>query len=76
MFKGKTLMRKRLLLFLFQVILGGEYAGCLLVNRHRYFLGGGSYDWVWLLTADGKEIGPVSDGSEEGVKMFKEMYVK
>ena len=28
-----------------------------------YFIGGGSYDWYWLLTPEGKEIGPLGDES-------------
>lgn len=39
----------------------GEYKDCLLVQQHRYFIGGGSYDWFWLLRPDGKEIGPVGE---------------
>lgn len=44
-----------------EVIPAGEYAGHLLVEQHRYFLGGGSYDWAWLFAPDGKEIGPVGE---------------
>jgi dipeptidyl aminopeptidase/acylaminoacyl peptidase len=39
----------------------GEYKDCLIVQQHRYFIGGGSYDWYWLLKPDGKEIGPVGE---------------
>ena len=39
----------------------GEYKDCLLVQQHRYFIGGGSYDWFWLLRTDGKEVGPVGE---------------
>jgi len=39
----------------------GEYRDCLLVQQHRYFIGGGSYDWFWLLRPDGKEVGPVGE---------------
>jgi hypothetical protein len=42
----------------------GEYKDCLLVQQHRYFIGGGSYDWYWLLRPDGKEIGPVGEDIE------------
>lgn len=44
-----------------EVVRYGEYRDCLLVQQHRYFVGGGSYDWVWLLRPDGKEVGPVGD---------------
>lgn len=53
------------------VVPAGEYAGHLLVEQHRYFLAGGSYDWTWLFTADGTEVGPVSE-TDEAVATFLE----
>ena len=53
-----------------EVIHSGEYRDCLLVGQHRYFIGGGSYDWIWLFRPDGKEIGPVG----EDATSFKELY--
>jgi hypothetical protein len=44
-----------------KVVKSGEYKDCLLVQQHRYFVGGGSYDWYWLLRPDGKELGPVGE---------------
>jgi WD40 repeat protein len=44
-----------------RVVTAGEYKDCLLVQQHRYFIGGGSYDWFWLLRPDGKEVGPVGE---------------
>jgi hypothetical protein len=44
-----------------KVVSAGEYKDCLLVQQHRYFIGGGSSDWFWLLKTDGKEIGPVGE---------------
>src|ERR1051325_3019643 len=32
-----------------KLVTSGEYKDCLLVQQHRYFIGGGSYDWFWLL---------------------------
>ena len=43
------------------VVRKGRYAGNLVVEQHRYFEGGGSYNWVWLVTPQGKEIGPLGD---------------
>jgi hypothetical protein len=43
-----------------------EYKGNLILNQHRYFIGGGSYDWYWLFTPEGKEIGPL--GEEPSIK--------
>ena len=54
------------------VVPNGEYAGCLLVQQHRYFLGGGSYDWFYLLRPNGKEVAPVG----EDTQMFQDTYVK
>jgi hypothetical protein len=42
----------------------GSYAGHLVVEQHRYFLSGGSYDWAWLIAPDGSEVGPVGDPLE------------
>ena len=47
-----------------KVVPSGEYKDCLLVLQHRYFVGGGSYDWYWLLRPDGKEVGPVGEDTE------------
>jgi WD40-like Beta Propeller Repeat len=56
----------------FEVVPSGEYKDCLLVQQHRYFIGGGSYDWFWLLRSDGKEVGPVGEDTE----IFKGTYLK
>jgi dipeptidyl aminopeptidase/acylaminoacyl peptidase len=56
----------------FEVVPSGEYRDYLLVQQHRYFLGGGSYDWFWLLRPDGKEVGPVGEDAEN----FKATYLK
>jgi hypothetical protein len=47
-----------------KVVPPGEFKDCLLVLQHRYFIGGGSFDWYWLLRPDGKEIGPVGETTE------------
>jgi dipeptidyl aminopeptidase/acylaminoacyl peptidase len=47
-----------------KIVTGGEYKDCLLVQQHRYFIGGGSYDWFWLLRPDGKEVGPVGEDTQ------------
>ena len=53
-----------------KVIRTGDYKDHLLVGQHRYFLGGGSYDWLWLFDPTGKEIGPIG----EDASMFMETY--
>ena len=53
-----------------KVVKAGEYKDCLLVQQHRYFVGGGAYDWFWLLRTDGKEVGPIG----EDTSTFEETY--
>lgn len=54
-----------------EVIPQGEHRGRLIVQVHKYFLGGGSYDWFWLLEPDGREVGPI--GEDE--RNFRELYL-
>jgi hypothetical protein len=43
----------------------GDHRDQLVLNQHRYFIGGGSYDWYWLFDKTGKkQIGPVGDDNE------------
>lgn len=42
------------------VVLNGEYQGDLVVQQHRYFVQGGSYNDLYLYDPAGKEIGIVS----------------
>lgn len=44
-----------------KVVERGRYKGDLLLVQHRYFVAGPSYDWVWLYTSSGKEIGPMAE---------------
>jgi hypothetical protein len=44
-----------------EVIPTGSYRGCLLVEQHRHWMAGGSFDWLWLIGQDGHDIGPVAD---------------
>ena len=39
-----------------EVIRHGKYRGDLVVQKHKYFSGGGSYDDYWLLSKKGKEL--------------------
>lgn len=56
-----------------EVVRRGHYAGHLLVTQHRYFIIGGTYDWVWLFTPDGREVGPIGDG-DAAVATFREDF--
>jgi len=44
-----------------RVIMKGDHKGNLIIEKHKYFeLGGsGSYDWLWMISPDGKELGPL-----------------
>ena len=55
-----------------EVIHSGEYRDHLLVNQHRYYLGGGSYDWYWLFRPDGREVGPVGEETQN----FRSLFMK
>lgn len=45
-----------------EVITKGTYKGYFIVNEHRYFIPpGGSYDWYWLVSPDGKDEGPLGE---------------
>lgn len=59
-----------------EVVPRGRYAGHLIVAQHRYFVGGGSYDWFWLMTPQGREVGPVSDDTGVWLEQFRETYVR
>lgn len=48
-----------------KVIDKGQYRGDLIVSQHRYFLAGGSYDWYYVFTPEGKEIGPLGENLKD-----------
>jgi dipeptidyl aminopeptidase/acylaminoacyl peptidase len=64
---------------LISIVPRGNYIGHLIVSQHRYFLVGGSYDWIWLLSAAGQEVGPLGDSDSSDVSKilhdFQELFV-
>jgi len=48
------------------VLSSGRYVGHLLVTQHRYFQQGGSYNWVWLYSPEGREVTLVGDPEAPG----------
>jgi hypothetical protein len=45
-----------------------KYKDHLVVEQHRYFLLGGSYDWYWLYDAAGKkELGPLGPATHDDI---------
>lgn len=45
------------------VVLAGQFQGDLVLEQHRYFVQGGSYDNLWLFDPSGKELGLVSENT-------------
>jgi hypothetical protein len=57
----------------------GKYQDDLVVEQHRYFVFGGSYDWYWLYDAAGKkELGPIGhfDSPDAMVKAARQNWCK
>lgn len=54
-----------------EVLHAGKYRDHLLVRQHRYFMGAGSYDWFYLFSPDGKEVGVVGEDTAD----FKDIHV-
>ena len=61
-----------------EIVRGGRYAGCLLLQQHRYWLSYGTYDWLWLFAENGREIGPIAnvdaDDFDERLSEFKLLF--
>jgi dipeptidyl aminopeptidase/acylaminoacyl peptidase len=55
-----------------EVVPNGDHKGSLLIQKHKYFIGGGTYDWFWLIKPDGKEVGPVGEDTDN----FHTTFVK
>jgi len=57
------------------VVQSGQYAGSLIVSKHKYWLAGGSYNWFWLVAPSGEEKGAVGP-DERSIATFIDMYMK
>lgn len=55
------------------IIPNGKYKDYLVVNKHKYYQAGGSYDYFWLLDMEGKEIREIGE-SEANVQSFLNEY--
>lgn len=55
-----------------RVLHRGEYRDHLLLQQHRYFLGGGSCDWFYLFSPEGKEVGVVGEDVENFLNTYAE----
>ena len=60
------------------VVPAGRFKGDLVVHQHRHFVGSGTYEWYWLFTGNGKEVGPIGPTEADpgtaarGLKDFEE----
>lgn len=52
-----------------QIVPAGQYQGYLIVSKHKYYKGGGSYDDYWLVSPQGKEIKSLGE-DEQAVALF------
>jgi len=58
----------------FSVILVNKYSSDLVAQLHRPKMGGGYYDWFYLLTPEGLEVGVIGQGKSD-VYDFLQLYV-
>lgn len=58
------------------VVRKGQYAGDLVVEQHRYYIGSGSYNWVFLVKPDGVEIGPLGDRHDPSFELRLKEIIK
>lgn len=57
-----------------EVVPSGKYKGFLITSLHKYFDGGGSYDYYYLLSMDGKEVmlaGKDDDAKDKFLARYK-----
>jgi hypothetical protein len=58
---------------LHSIVPKGQYEGFLIVGKHRYFVGGGSYDWYWVVDpVSGNDVGPLGESTDYFYKMLNE----
>jgi Tol biopolymer transport system component len=49
----------------FKMVPSGKYAGNLILSIHKYFAGGGTYDFYWLVSPTGEELMPIGETEEQ-----------
>jgi hypothetical protein len=52
------------------IVRNGKWADHIIVQKHKYFLGSGSYDWYWLISSDGKTVGPLGKSTTSFMQMW------
>lgn len=53
-----------------EIVPKGKYKGHLIVRKHKYFLAGGSYDWLWLVSPKGEDVGPLGEELSQEQREF------
>ena len=53
------------------VIRTGEYRGNLVMQKHKYFVGGGSYDQYWAVSPEGKELGLAGENRAQVQRLLR-----
>lgn len=56
----------------FSILQKGQYKGYIVAWQHRYFVAGGSYNWYWLFSPSGKEVGPLGKDVTSDQKKYLE----
>jgi len=54
-----------------QVVPKGKYANHLIVQKHKYRKGGGSYESYWLIAPSGKEIREIGESEEKVEELLR-----
>ena len=47
-----------------EIVRSGNWADHIITQKHKYFVGGGSYDWYWLVSPDGETVGPLGENTD------------
>lgn len=56
----------------YRIVQKGQYQGYIIAMQHRYFIGGGSYNWYWLFSPTGKKISPLGKEITNDQKQYLE----
>jgi hypothetical protein len=54
-----------------EIIRNGRFVNDIIVQRHSYFVGSGSYDWYWIVSSDGKTRGTIGESTDH----FRENFL-
>lgn len=52
------------------------WAGHLIVGKNKFFLGGGSYSWYWLVSPEGRELEPLGEDTKSFAREYAVEYME